>query len=285
MKIAVLVLAHKNVAQISALVKLLSEEFDVYVHLDAKSTLMPEQLPNLPGVNVMKKHRIRWGSLSMVEATLSLMQHASASNYDRYVLISGQDIPIRPLPQIRQFFENNLDKEFVGSLNLRSWNQGGLERLSRYHSPSHLGAKGLVKHCLKLQSYVLSRIQDIFNIERPLEIEFYCGPQWVDLTGGTVRAILKYLESNRWLLNRLKWTACSDEIFFPTILNQLNLGSKRVDQTLRYVDWSECRDSPKLLGYDDLESLKQSDALFARKFEFVDESTMLQYRAALLGLA
>lgn len=277
-KIAVLVLAHKNMAQISALVELLKEEFDVYVHLDAKSKLEPRELLTSQNIFVLKKHRIRWGSPAIVKASLSLLKYAASANYDRYILVSGQDLPIKPLKDIRKFFEINPEKEFVGSLNLRDWDHGGLTRVTRYHSPSHLGSKGAVKTWLRFQSYALDRIQDFLNIKRTLEIEFYCGPQWVDLTGKAVKAILEYVEANTWLLRRFRWTACSDEIFFPTILNLLNMESRLENQVLRYVDWSEAKDSPKLLGSDDLVGLRNSKALFARKFEFSTETEMREFR-------
>lgn len=44
---------------------------------------------------------------------------------------------------------------------------------------------------------------------------------------------------------------------------------KSVKARTVYVDWSEMKPNPKILGNDDIESLKASKMLLARKFDIV----------------
>ncbi|MDR2097810.1 MAG: hypothetical protein LBP37_04745 [Spirochaetaceae bacterium] len=67
-------------------------------------------------------------------------------------------------------------------------------------------------------------------------------------------------------MKRYKWTSCSDEIFFQTILNKIE-GITIVNDSLRYVDWETGPEYPRILRTHDYEKVIESGKLFARKFD------------------
>ena len=51
-----------------------------------------------------ERHRVRWGQYSIVEASLAGLRHLrTLGRFDRVLLMSGQDYPVRPLAEIRAF--------------------------------------------------------------------------------------------------------------------------------------------------------------------------------------
>jgi len=220
-----------------------------------------------PGSKVIKKYKISWGSFAMVKATLDLMRLAQSAGYERYVLISGQDLPIKSNRQIREFFDANKGTDFIQSLNLRMWDAGGFERVSHFHLQSPTGSKGLKQFLLKVGGKLLSEIQTRLGYVRKTSWDFYCGPQWVDLTGDTVDKVLSLVSTNPKFLRRFRATTCADEIFFQSAIHYLGLEDRSSNVSLRYIDWKSGPEYPRTLRADDYESLLASDALFARKFD------------------
>ncbi len=105
---------------------------------------------------------------------------------------------------------------------------------------------------------------------KPFRREFpknlYFGSQWFNITHEAVKYIFEYLEENPDYLKRFEYTWGSDEVFFNSILrNSEHFKSKIVNDVLRYMVWSG--GVPNTLLIKDYELLKQSHALFARKFD------------------
>lgn len=121
MKQAFLIIAHNQFNLLKTLVQLLSsdERCDVYVHIDKKSQI-PCWLSDTTGLgkNVfLLKKRVdnRWGDFSQIETELELFKSAyNHGPYTFYHLLSGVDLPIKPIGEILNFFEKHKGKEFVG---------------------------------------------------------------------------------------------------------------------------------------------------------------------------
>jgi hypothetical protein len=58
-----------------------------------------------------------------------------------------------------------------------------------------------------------------------------------------------------------------DEMFFQTALLNARRNVPLTREPLRYIDWSTGGAHPKVLTREDLDELRQSDCLFARKFD------------------
>lgn len=83
-------------------------------HIDSKSPEYKE-IPKLKYAkiyNVPRMHTV-WG-YSLVKGELLLLEYAhNTDKFDYYHLLSGQDMILRPMREINQFFEENSGKEFV----------------------------------------------------------------------------------------------------------------------------------------------------------------------------
>ena len=112
---AVLILAHKNIDQVIELSQRLSSNFNVYIHFDRKISLSKKQELELNQLNVkfFSKYDVKWGSYSIVRATIDLMKLSLENPKNTYFhLISGQDWPMQAPQKIYDFFEHT-DKIYM----------------------------------------------------------------------------------------------------------------------------------------------------------------------------
>lgn len=97
-KIAFLILAHTDKNQLKRLIKSLDySNFDIYVHIDLKSSIILDDLVLKYSCLYIIKNRIdvEWGKISIVNATLVMYKEATKTfDYARYVTLSGLDYPL-----------------------------------------------------------------------------------------------------------------------------------------------------------------------------------------------
>jgi len=263
--VAIMLLVHNNEEQVNRLIRHLASDFDIYVHIDKRCSVKINKLEN---VYVYKKYKTYWGSFNLVMATLCLLKKAFFNGYKRYLLISGQDLPIKTNESIRDFFENN-DKNYVNMIkiprsdgwpdNMRGLTGYHINNFWRGRKNNKLG-KLLIKIIKKLL-YYLSMIKP-----RKINYDFYGGSQWVNYTHDCVNKIFEFLKNDKNYIMRYRWTSCSDEIFFQTIINGL-CGLTIENANLRYADWTSGPEFPRTLRVEDYEKIIRTDSLFARKFD------------------
>ena len=118
---AVCIMAHKNAEQLNVLLHLLDHpQIDIYIHLDSKSSINPQmdiEQPEFSRLIFVPRHDTRWGDISQVETEMELFQavYNSGIQYARVHLISGQDLPVKTVDYILEYFEReeNRNKEFI----------------------------------------------------------------------------------------------------------------------------------------------------------------------------
>jgi hypothetical protein len=263
MRLAILMLAHKNEDQVNRLVGHLVKGFDVYIHVDKRSRLAIQEHPRL---FVCSEYKGFWGSFNLVLATLCLLRQANRRGYDRYMLISGQDLPLKTNDEIFAFFKTT-DSEYIDikKLPYKGWpDDGALARVTKYWAVRKRKPERFVDRLLRKIKEVLLQLKKA----RPLDHVFYGGEQWFNLSSKGVQKILDFIDSDegRVYLNRFNKTLCSDEIFFQTLIMKLN-NLEITSDSLRFTDWDTGPAYPRTLTIVDLERLKNSPALFARKFD------------------
>lgn len=256
-KICFLILAHKNQNQLMRLINHLKKDFDIYVHIDKRANLNIKSFDN---VKVYKEIKTYHGDVSLVIATLFLIREAYKSNYDRYIFISGQDIPLKTNKEIIDFF--NTSKEYISyesinnteaiykemSFRLNSYNFGKLYRLIFHRNIREL-----------LSSFPL--------IKRHTPENIYYGSQWWNLTNDAIKYILDYTDKNPQFLKRFNYTWGSDEFYFQSILLNSEFKHNCINDCLRYIVWSG--GAPFNLEMKDYNNIKNNinNNLFARKFD------------------
>ncbi|GMO20197.1 MAG: beta-1,6-N-acetylglucosaminyltransferase [Treponemataceae bacterium] len=267
-----MLLVHKNEAQVNRLIKHLSKDFDVYVHIDKNSSI---KILNAEKVFVYKKYKTYWGSFNQIMATLYLLKKAYSKGYDRYLLISGQDLPIRSNAEIKDFFKNN-EKEYVDIAKIpRSDGWPCMTRLTKYHPSKpiwQIKKYDILSRCLRKMFHTKISIRGLIfekitkNKYRPLDYDFYGGANWTNFTHNCVKKIFEYFQKDKKYIQRFRWTICADEIFYQTIIHKI-AGLDVENNCLRYIDWENGPEYPRTLRMDDYEKIMQSNGLFARKFD------------------
>lgn len=266
-----LVVAHEDADQLNALVAHLALDFEVYVHVDRRGSMRPRDVLAGDRVHVISTRRVPWGSSGMVRATLDLMALAASSAFDRYVLVSGRDVPIVSNAAISQFFDEHRGQEFIECEALprpARAESGWIDRVRYFYIPSARGVGGFRGRLQEQARYWFLRANALLGVSRPdAGIAFYGGSAWWNLTHDAVRGILDLVDRRPALLRRFRMTSCADELFFQTALVAVGRGDHVVSTPLRYVDWETGPERPRTLRADDYDRVRTSGMLFARKVD------------------
>ena len=83
-----------------------------------------------------------------------------------------------------------------------------------------------------------------------------------------VSYVVYFTKKNKFVLNRFKYTLCSEEFYFQTVIMNSEFANKVTNDNLRHIDWkSRNGNNPAILDESDFEKLKRTNAVFARKFD------------------
>ena len=192
MKISILILIHKFSTQQQLLIKHLAKDFEIFVHIDKKSDISLRDL-NFPNVYAYKKYKVFWGSYNQILATLFLFKMAYNYGINRYILISGEDIPLKANTEISQFFQNDRNNYLsIASLPYSDWTvtNGDLDRVDYFWLNSYERVY-IKSQIMRKLINLSSRINDAFinfckhrKLKRKLsnQIQLLGGANWMDLT-------------------------------------------------------------------------------------------------------
>ena len=271
MKFAYLILAHGSFHLLKELLTTLdSPDNDIYVHMDLKVSQFDEAsfLENMRFSKLcFLKNRVdvKWGHISVVEATLNLLTEAVKGDYDYIHLLSGVDFPIKSNSYIQHFFEENQGKEFVGFSKTHDRDTLSKRVIWRPFVPGRPGEepKYLMRVnglCVRVQKWLH------FHCVSPLE-NLRTGSQWFSITKSLAEELVDQKER---ILKRYKHVFVPDEMFLQTFLYE----NKYMDRVYnpddefagccRYIDWD--RGIPYVWQDNDFSELVDSPYLWARKF-------------------
>jgi hypothetical protein len=285
-KFAYIILAHKNPEQVANLVHLVHHLDDhIFIHIDKKSdenqfidAIHGHKLSNIHFVQ--KRENGQWGGFGIVQATLNAIEEIAHSNLDfsHVHLLSGQDLPIKPIEEIRAFFSVHADNDFIEfeSFPVKHLSGGGWNRLNHYSytfrgkrltyipksMENSLNSKG------KLINALLG-IMEFFLPKRtcPNQADPYYGSQWWSLRGETIKLIHIYCQQNNKFLKYHHHTLLPDELFFQTLVLHLVDKSTIVNDNKRFIRWEAGSSHPVNLESVHFSDLMKSNDYFARKFE------------------
>jgi Core-2/I-Branching enzyme len=266
MKICYLILAHKNPSQLYRLISRLNGAgASFFVHINRREPMMYREsvaaLAQFSNVYFVEQQSIWWGSFSMVKATLTGMKEIVQSGvaYDRLVLLSGQDYPIKSNSYIQSFFTQAADKNYMSYFSIASRN-------------IWTDCEGMYNAKRRTEDFYLRYNGRMFGLpfkrKLPYGMATYGGCFWFNFTQECVEYIVGFVENDRQYVGFMKHTFLPDEIFFQTLLLNSPLRPTIVNNDLRYVDWEKANPTPPAtLMVEDFENLRQSSALYARKFD------------------
>ena len=262
MKIAHLILAHKNPVQLHRLITVLNHPaFDFYIHIDKKADDAAFKIllgqKNVFFIN--QRAKIYWGGWGTIQATLNAFEMILPKGYDYINVLSAQDFPIKPAEFIYQYFYNNKGTEFITCDFIKGDWADVAPRITDYHL---INWRIPGKHRLeKIITKILPR--RIF----PLPYKIVGRANWFSITGEAALYAVNFLKQHPEMVCYFKYCWGADEFIFSTTLYNSHF-RERVKDNLVYVDWTgKAVGHPKLLVEDDYEKLVASEKLFARKFD------------------
>lgn len=274
MRIACLLMAHKNPLQIERLLKKFEHDgFDFYIHLDKKVDIKNfNHLARLDRVHFIKNRvKVRWASYSFVHAILSSIDEifATGISYQFISVMSGQDYPLKPVSQIYHTLKQNQDRNFICFEETDDWWKNVISRVTRYHL-INFDFKGKYK----IQSFINAIMPDR---KFPLPYTLYGGPRAMCMTlnWDCARYVSQFVASHGKLRRFSFFTWGPDEFLIPTILMNSPFKDSIINDNFYYIDWSAGGSNPKTLTEDDFEKLMSSDKLMARKFDTEADTKIL----------
>lgn len=282
MRCAILIICHKNPKQVNLLINALQDsDFDFYVHPDKKTNIEKELIAK-PNVFIVPKEQqvnVQWAQISMVDATLELLKHALIKKYDYYLLLSGQDLPIRSVFKIKTKLSENPKTNYIHFSP--SYQQGGVKnnfdkRNDIYYPQAIIGKKLWQRITRRIYVELTGGYHRTFKwFKRQHQYKFYFGSQWWCLNRETIEWMMGYLQKHDEFYHYYVNCTCSDESFFQTLFMMSPFANNRKSY-LHYVDWPDHANSPKKLTIDDYEKIISSDKLFARKIDLSTDKLIIE---------
>jgi hypothetical protein len=262
MRIAHLVLAHKNPKQLERLLKAMEHPaFDFFIHIDKKTDARAfAHLFNEQTIfPVQERTKIYWAGYGTIQATINGFRQILPKDYNYINVISAQDFPIKSPDYIYQYIKERQRQEFMTCESVEDeWREAAM-RVHQYHLinwriPGRYRLERVINKILPKRKY-------------PLPHKIVGRANWFTVTKDAALYLLNFIDSHPEIVRFFKYSWGADELIFSTVL--YNSGFKeRLTDNLVYVDWSGSKTGhPKILTVDDIERLKVSDKLFARKFD------------------
>lgn len=280
MKVAFLMLCHKNPKQINLLLKALKHpQIDVFIHVDSKNENIREDIEKSDGVYLLPKKDcvdVQWAQFSEVKATLNLLNAAisEGGGYSHYFLISGQDFPLKSIGEIVRFLNERKDENFIDCALIKRF-----EKRNDIYFPRMVIGRRIWQKILKgILVYSTGGWNQTFSIIKrlkPANVQYYFGSQWWCLNDAMVKWIYNFLENYPEYIKLFKHSLCPDECFFQTLV----MNSPFANTTkpyLHYIKWEKGKSSPKTLTTIDYEELKKAEKLIARKFDINVDAEIIE---------
>ncbi len=301
MKIAYIILVHKNPEQLMRLVsRLNSSEASFFIHIDKKTKNEVYQqfvngLDHLPNVYFLKRYLSRWGEFGLVRATLEgigeVLRRQPSAGY--VALLTGQDYPIKTNDYISTFLERSAGRSYLdlhpvpcrdwpeAATRLRSWHVRMLGK--PFLLPRRNAGLVILRTPRKWPIHVLSYCMP--KKRRPLRgyTPYTGSAQWV-MSKACAQYVDEFVKREVSFVRYFKYVCCPDELFFQIVLGNSELAESNAGHNLHHTDWCMGGAHPAVMTVDDLAALVGSPALYARKFDpDVDETIYRLIDETILG--
>jgi hypothetical protein len=275
MKIAYLMLVHKNPRLLKRAIETLSsEDCAFFIHIDRKANI--EEFAGIGGDNIFfsdQRIPVFWSEFSNVEATMQLIRQAlsSSAKYGYFVFMQGSDYPLRSSMYIQRFLEENSGWEFMSMVKMPAPGYA-LSKINTLRFTSdkpvrRFASRALAKLGLAQRDYrkYLGRL------------DAYAGDACWALSRDACQYVVEFVGCNPHVEKYFRYTHVPEESFFHTIVGNSPL-RHRVRRSLLYRDWPIPGDHPAMLNdahvkfFEEHEKVWVEDkfgsgeALFARKF-------------------
>ncbi len=275
MRIAFLIMAHKDPPQIERLIRRLQHpDSYFFIHLDAKIDITPfrylEQMPQV--YFTQNRISVRWAAFSFTRSIYTCLDEVLQREKEiGFVqVMSAQDYPVVSTEEIHTFYTKHAGNNFISCEKEGSdWWKHAIGRISNYHFidypfPGRYRVQALVNAIMPKRKF-------------PLPYVLYGGPRasWFTVNRACAEYLTTFMKTHPELVRFCRFTWGSDEFLFQTLIMNSPFADTVQNDVINYIDWSGGGANPKLLTTDDYQAMKDSGKLFARKFDFKVDTRIL----------
>lgn len=237
------------------------------VHVDKRAGVglqaeIRDLLASFSNAHLLESQNVVWGGYSMVETELKGIKELlkTSVEWDFFILLSGQDFPLKPQAFIQDFLSQNEGKDFISIADQAKERPDTLSRVENYF--------------IELRNTVLRT-----PFKRPYlkDVTPCIGDQWMILSRSFCEFVCSSDEVEKFK-SFYRHTLIADEGFFQTVRMNTNYSGTLVNDDKREIIWipaGNIKLRPKTFMANDAEFLSASDNLFARKFDETVDSTIL----------
>lgn len=271
-KIAYLVIAYMDPEQLKTLAGRLVKTSDVYIHINSSVDIQPFQdaLADVKGEGRVsfskKRYRIVWGGYSILKAAFSMMEQAfQYRDYDRVVLLTGLDYPIKSDRYIQEFFREHADVEYVHADVVTGKMHEHLYYRDCRDSKVLHKIFSMRKERLKKKG---KTGKPDYVMHRGKKYQLYgIAPKWA-LTGECARYLLDFYKKNKKFNLYFQLMHAPDDFYVATVLFQSKFRSRiENQQDIFKIVWLPDDKGAKVLTEEDAPELLSCDGLYGKKFQ------------------
>jgi hypothetical protein len=282
MKIAFLVQSHQYNSHFDRLCERLREfpKHEIFVHHDFSQSTLPVESIVRYRLNLVRPYRTTtWSSISQTQAEIDLIETAyrNAADADWFILLSASCYPIKSWDVIVQTLQNSA---FDGYIDLQQCNPDEGELHRHWHRKMFTMPIGSIPFVSRNGKFYQRELR-IPRTETPFhqKFKFFFGANWFILSRKVVEYLVNLSLHSHPIVKfymEVKGVAASDEVLINSVLGNANQFNLSPDY-LRYIDWTNSVNwHPNTLTEAHFQSIAESNALFARKFDAVTSQTLLE---------
>ncbi|MEN3975289.1 beta-1,6-N-acetylglucosaminyltransferase [Emcibacter sp. SYSU 3D8] len=273
MKLAFFIAAHRNPQQVEDLAHLLSDPRDsVVLHIDRKADAAvhdtARRLRDRLSARLLPSRTIYWGGWSMSRILLDAIRDLCASglDWDYLINLSGQDMPLRPIDELRTFLAARPGANYIDC-----------RQISELDNP----LRGVIQRRVRWITYEgagrTRRLPVPMTLLHRGRVRYY-GSQWVMLSRPFCDWVARTgARDAGW--STLPVTFASDELLSQQMIMASPFRHTLVKDNKRYYRFAG-RAHPVVLQRDDLPTVDASGAFFARKFDPAVDASIIRELAA-----
>ena len=296
-RITYIVIGHQRPHQFLRLVDRLDEPGASFVlHFDRKAdradfAVLTSRLAHRDNVHFLDQRKVRFGDFGLSSVIIDGLTHAvtHGPTFTHVAVLSAHDYPITSRADLHRTLDERRHRQLMEVFALPSDNwrpDGGLSRFERRHF--HLGAGASLEFpTSRLERSALLRRVGAKRRVLPLGYQPFGGSCWFVLNEAGARYMVRFLRSRAGeeLVRFFRTVWLAEEMIFATILMNSPLRNTVLNDRHWFIDWSNGGPHPGVLGRSHLAAIKQSGALFARKFDPTWDEGVLDELDRTFGLA
>ncbi|MBQ7593943.1 MAG: hypothetical protein IJU48_06275 [Synergistaceae bacterium] len=262
--IAYLIVAYTDPEHLKCLVSELTKHADVFIHINKLSDIKPfiETFADFQSIHrvkfIDKRYRVHWAGYSILKATFELLDNALATeNYDRVILLTGQDFPVKSSVELQKFFADNRETNYINA--------------GVYDAEHHPLLPYFMNYDIKPLRKILNGLRRFFPIlsrrKHPNYIEyrgrkFYLkgtAPKWA-ITGECAKYLLDFYKNNPGFNRIMKFLFAPDDFYAATVIYYSRFqASIFSEKSIFYYFYGE-------LDISKFDEIISSGCLYAKKF-------------------